>query len=306
MRFSILIPAYKKKYLEIAIQSVLSQTFDDWELVVLNDCSPEDIKTIISKYDDKRIAYYENDENCGAVNVVDNWNKCLKLSSGEYVICIGDDDVLDHEALAVYDELIKKHPDVGVFHTSSIIIDEEGIEKYVTHKRPEYESAASFLRHRLQGEEQFIGDNCFKSNVLKDIGGFVKLPLAWGSDDLTILECAKSNGIVNLQSPVFYYRASSITISRTGNTDLKMQALRASEVKMREFINDIPNNGFEALEKQALINRIDNYFTLRHVDTIAEDIAANRLGFFKWLIKRRRFNLKWIEVIMGMGISLRK
>ena len=60
---SIAIPVYKSRFLDVAIRSVLNQTFTDFELIILNDRSPDNIKEIIKKNNDSRIRYYENDIN---------------------------------------------------------------------------------------------------------------------------------------------------------------------------------------------------------------------------------------------------
>ena len=306
MRFSILVPAYKQEFLDKALQSILNQSCGSWELIILNDCSPDDIRNTVSVYQDSRISYYENAENCGAVNVVDNWNKCLSYASGEYVICMGDDDKLDENALAQYNHYIDRFPSCDVFHTPSIKIDEQGQPLYVTNKRPEYESATSWLRHRLLGEEQFIGDYCFKRSTLNSLGGFVKLPLAWGSDDLTALACAKNNGIVNLQRPVFFYRESSRTISRTGNAELKMLALRQCEDFFRSFLSEECDDSLESLEKAGAFLKIGNYFFMRKMFTIAEDLSGRRSHFFKWYSMRKKYQISVPQLIMALGASLRK
>lgn len=77
MKFSVAIPAYKRRYLYEAITSVLSQTYQEFELIIVDDCSPEDIKSVVDQLTDGRIRYYRNERNCGAENVVDNWNICL-------------------------------------------------------------------------------------------------------------------------------------------------------------------------------------------------------------------------------------
>ena len=95
MTFSITIPAYKTRFLDEAIHSVIAQTYQDWQLVIVDDCSPEDLKSIVEPYlADSRVEYYRNEKNCGAVDVVDNWNICLSHCTGDYVICMGDDDRL--------------------------------------------------------------------------------------------------------------------------------------------------------------------------------------------------------------------
>lgn len=62
---SIGIPAYKATYLKEAIDSVLNQTYTKFELIIVNDKSPENIEEIISTYNDKRIRYYKNEDNLG-------------------------------------------------------------------------------------------------------------------------------------------------------------------------------------------------------------------------------------------------
>ena len=107
--FSILIPAYKSMFIKECIQSILNQTYTNYEIIVVNDASPENIDSIISEIHDDRVKYFKNKFNCGAVNVVDNWNICLKHASGEYVICMGDDDKLLPNCLEEYYNLINQN-----------------------------------------------------------------------------------------------------------------------------------------------------------------------------------------------------
>jgi len=306
MLFSILIPAFKKRYLDIAIESCLSQSFVDWEMIIVNDCSPEDLRSTIASYKDKRIVYYENPENCGAVNVVDNWNKCLNSAAGDFVICMGDDDKMDANALSVYAKYIAKYPACDVFHSPSVIIDEEGEELYISARRPEYESATSFLRHRLNGEEQFIGDFCFRRAALLAKGGFVKLPLAWGADDLTALELAKEHGIVNLQEPVFFYRSSSLTISRSGNAEIKLVSLAKTQEYIDSFLDEKAVSHLENLEKAGAKRKVSSYFFLRKMFTVAEDISSKKLNLFKWAFRRRRYNIDALQLLLAIGVSFKK
>ena len=97
MKFSVTIPTYKVQYLREAVESVVSQTYPDWELIIIDDCSPENLRAAVEPFlADSRISYFRNERNCGVVNVVDNWNICLSHCTGDYVICMGDDDRLLH------------------------------------------------------------------------------------------------------------------------------------------------------------------------------------------------------------------
>ena len=75
--FSILVPAYKMQYLKECIDSILSQTYDFFEVIIVDDASPYDIWSVMSLYNDKRIRYFRNEVGFGTLNVVGNWNKCL-------------------------------------------------------------------------------------------------------------------------------------------------------------------------------------------------------------------------------------
>ena len=153
IKFSILIPAFKKKFLKEAISSCLAQTYSHFEVIIVDDCSPEDLKSVVDAFDDSRIYYFRNERNYGAINVVDNWNTCLDFSTGDYVICIGDDDMLAPAALREYVCLINKYPKVDLLHSRTLIVDENSDPIELTLARPELEDQYSFMyAYRLPSE----------------------------------------------------------------------------------------------------------------------------------------------------------
>ena len=240
MKFSITIPAYKKRYLAEAVESVIRQTYNDFELIIVDDCSPEELYSIVQSFSDSRIRYYRNQRNYGAVDVVDNWNKCIEYAKGEYIICMGDDDRLKPCCLEELAKLIKKYPDCHVFHSLTDIIDEQGNVCKKLEKRPEYESAFNMLLKRLQGRSQYIGDFCYSVEKLRESGGFFPLPLAWGSDDITAVRAAIKKGIANTQTECFEYRVNSSSISEDNTNDIiKIEALKKSECWYLSSLNEI-------------------------------------------------------------------
>ena len=236
--FSIMIPAYKRAYLQECIDSILAQTYTNFELLIVNDASPEDLDIIVNSYSDSRIRYYKNKKNCGAINVVDNWNICLSYAQGDYVICMGDDDKLLPNCLEEYEKLIEKYPGIGLLHGWTEIINEDSVPTLLTVHRCEYESAMSLMWHRQYAYQyQFIGDFCFNREWLQKQGGFYKLPLAWGSDDISAIIGASKNGVVNTQVVVFQYRINSQTISSTGNVEYKLKAINQEYKWINDFIS---------------------------------------------------------------------
>ena len=242
MKFSVTIPAYKSRYFLDAIKSIVSQTYSDWELIIVDDCSPEDLYTIVEPFlKDKRIHYYHNEKNCGAINVVDNWNICLNYCTGDYVVCMGDDDRLLSCCLEEYKKLIEQNPGLNVYHTRTEIIDEDGKVVNLQESRPEWESALSLIWNRWNHRnKQFIGDFCYRTDYLKQAGGYHKLPLAWGSDDITAVLAAKDKGIANMQTFGFQYRENTQTITQSSNyAKIKLIALRKNQEWFNGFLRNL-------------------------------------------------------------------
>jgi len=95
---SICIPTYKgAATLDAAIDSVLAQTYTDFELIVVDDGSPDDTAEIVARYRDPRVAYHRNPSNLGPEG---NWNRCLELARGDYFKLLPHDDLLHEQCLA--------------------------------------------------------------------------------------------------------------------------------------------------------------------------------------------------------------
>ena len=294
MKFSITIPAYKQKYLYEAIESCLVQSYKDFELIVVDDASPEDLKSIVDMFSDSRIHYFRNKKNCGAINVVDNWNICIGYASGDYVICMGDDDKLLPNCLEEYAKLISKYKGVGLLHGWTEIINEKSeIIKLTTH-RCEFESSLSLMWHRSHAYElQFIGDFCFERDWLIQNGGFFKLPYAWGSDDISSFIAASKTGVANTQIPVFQYRVNSQTISNTGNADCKIKAIALEYNWKNEFLIHKSNSDNDELYRKELLDELAGSYQKKCGLTIASDLKKKSIfRLFYWISVRKKFRLE--------------
>lgn len=309
MLISIVIPAYKTLFLKKTINSVLNQTFRDFELIIVDDCSPHDIESIIIEYHDSRIRYYRNSKNCGAINVVDNWNICLDYAKGDFIMCIGDDDMLAATCLEDYKCMIMKYPHVDLFHSRVLQIDENDNPINISLQRAEYETISSFLLHRFCGNLQFIGDFLFKTSKLRDFGGFYKLPLAWGSDDVSAFMVARENGVVHINHPNFYYRVNRYTISQTGDIRIKLKAIELLRKWYDEFLPTIRTEDFsDQLTFQNIEKMLERVFIKKYAYVIAKDISRNLFNLVKWKMEANRYNLKDAVLFLGLleALKLRK
>lgn len=293
MKFSITIPTYKKKYLAEAIESVLSQTYSDFELIIVNDASPENIDSIISQYNDTRIKYFKNKYNCGAINVVDNWNICLEHASGEFLICMGDDDKLLPNCLEEYNQLIKKYPSLAIYHGRTEIIDENSHFYKVTSQRPEFETVYSLIWHRWTGRTQFIGDFLFNVQYLRQVKGFYKLPLAWASDDISAVISASLNGIANTQKIVFQYRENAKSITNSGNAKVKIDAIEQEFNWYKCFLaTNIPADEENIKFKQSVKILFPKHFLKKKIHTISKDLCdCHFTSVIYWAKRYKKYRL---------------
>ena len=305
MKFSVTIPAYKAHYLKEAIDSVLAQTYQDYEIIIVNDASPFNVDEIVSQFVSPRICYFKNEKNCGAKDVVDNWNICLEHVSGDYVICMGDDDKLCPNCLQDFADAIDKYPDVNIFHAGTEIIDEQSNHVETLEIRPEQESVYSLI-YSTQGSG--LGSYLYKTSILRKNGGFYKLPYGWASDFISEYIAAKDNGIINIQTVGFQYRGNGLSISHDMESILdKIQALLQYEKWINDFLMDnkpiLPEDKVTAgLIKNNLEKRIHS-----NIDGLVEfDI---RLNFVKrswfWLKNKSKFGISSKRYIKCVLNSLR-
>jgi len=127
-RVSIGMPVYNgEKYLVDALESVLTQTFTDFELIIVDNASSDHTQDICLAYAkiDPRIQYHRNESNLGAAA---NYNKAFALSSGEYFKWMPHDDRMAPENLARCVEVLDREPSVVLCYPKTMNIDERGNE----------------------------------------------------------------------------------------------------------------------------------------------------------------------------------
>lgn len=113
-KVSVLMPVYKtpETFLKEAIQSILNQTFTDFEFLIADDC-PEDTtcEKIVASFKDKRIKYVRNSRNLG---ISETRNLLLKMAKGTYIAVMDHDDISLPERFEKQVDFLDKNPDIGV------------------------------------------------------------------------------------------------------------------------------------------------------------------------------------------------
>ncbi len=123
---SICIPAYNSaEYISETIESVLKQTYQNIELIVVDDQSKDNTVEVVSAIAerDSRLKLYRNEQNLGMAG---NWNHCMELCTGEYIKLMCADDLLHETLIAREVEIMEKYPEVSLVESDTLFINLDG------------------------------------------------------------------------------------------------------------------------------------------------------------------------------------
>lgn len=184
------------RYLQQAIESVLRQTVNNWELLLINDGSTDNTRDLMELYrGDSRIKIFEV-PNIGLPGVA---NFALKNSRGEYIMRLDADDVLDENILLVLSNYLEKFPDIAlVFPDYFLIDDHDGIIRYES--RQSIYHSNHLLDMPANGASTMI-----RKKVLESLGGYREDLGAQDGFDLWT-KILHRHKCANVNIPLFYYR----------------------------------------------------------------------------------------------------
>lgn len=151
MKVSICIPAYKHvNFLKRCLDSVLTQDFIDFEVIITDDSPDNNIKDLVDSYSDNRIFYYKNAQPLGSPR---NWNEGLKKAQGEYIKILHHDDwFASNDSLAKYIALLDMYPEADIVFSASCAVNEKGEKRIHT-------ANENFLENeKLYPETLFLGN----------------------------------------------------------------------------------------------------------------------------------------------------
>lgn len=302
IRFSIGIPAYKGSHFVECVSSVLEQSYTNFELIIINDFSPDPIDEMVNRFDDSRIRYFKNDQNIGAEKLVLNWNKCVEKAVGEYFVLLGDDDTMARNYLFEFDKLIKRFPEPDVYHCRSVIIDENSHPLNLTPSWPEYESVYENIWHTIFAKRvQFVSDFMYRTDALKSNGGYYFLPMAWASDYVTSYIAAAAKGIAHTNKPLLNYRKHALTLSSSGSLDIKMEAILLQKKWFDAFLKVTPATTGDLLAYNDIATNIVKYFQKEKIYLMVSSFKSNFMGnCFKWFKVRSKYNISANEIIFAI------
>lgn len=282
--FSFVMPTWKGRFIRDAITSIIAQTIPDWELVVVDDCSPEPIEEIVATFNDERIRYVRNQENLGGKNLVKQWNHSITFAKGKFVVLPGDDDMYRETFCEECLRLAEKYPFVDLIRTSTELIDEQGLHLCDDHILPEYTNKYEYLNWWLTGRFcTCIGNFAFRRSALEAMGGFIDYPCAFGSDVATPIALSK-NGVANTSEMLFRFRISKQHLSSDTSRYIEKLEATSQLFEWLESIDyEIPDN---PTDKEFYATKNHDYLHQKVVydyfNQVIKYLPANKLNYLRY------------------------
>ena len=280
-KISIIIPAYNaQKYIKQTIQSVLQQTYTDWELIIINDGSTDGTLEEVSNFSDSRLKIF-NFPNAG---VAISRNRGMSQASGEYIAFLDADDLWTSDKLISQLSALQANPEAAVAYSWVDYIDESGKFLYAgIHTRVNRNSYEQLLVRNIleNGSNPLI-----KTEACRDVGNFEQ-SLTPAEDWDFYVRLAKKYAFVNVPLPQILYRIST----NSGSTNVGKMEQKVLQVLERAY-SQAPES-LQPLRKKAQA-RLYEYLVCKNLS-----ININRQGYLKtWLY--------WLKLISCEPSILKK
>ncbi len=235
---SVCIPTYcGSATIGAAIESVLGQKFSDFELIVVDDGSTDETRSIVRSYSDDRLRYFRNSMNLGPQG---NWNRCLELSNGKYFKLLPHDDVLAAECLECQISILEKDQEekISLVFSARNVLSPEGrilMRRSYPGGQEGYISGLDVIRACIRYGTNLIGEPgavLFRKSLSNSVGGFNATNPYVIDLDYWFRLLANGGGAYYLPDPLAGFRVSSSSWS------VKIGSNQSSD--FIDFISRIP------------------------------------------------------------------
>lgn len=234
-RVSVILPAYNAEaYIKEAIASILGQTFRDFELIAINDCSKDGTEEIILSFGDPRLVYVKNEENMGVAATL---NRGLSLAKGEYIARMDADDISLPTRLEKQTAYLDAHLDIAVLGTNVETFDENGpLYTGWSATNPQQMNVDLFFSCGIAHPSVMT-----RKSVIQELGGYDRE--FEGLEDYELwCRVSKSHGVTTLPEILFRYRVHSGQVTKNPSPKY-LRRLRA--LKKRQLAElGLPENEF--------------------------------------------------------------
>jgi len=318
---SVVMPTFNDgEYLREAIDSILGQTFSDFEFIIVNDGSSDNTEDIINSYNDDRIRYLKNEKNLG--NSVTR-NIGMNAASGKYIAIMDSDDISVSDRLALQFEYLEKHPEIGILGGAKIFFENHSwfYRYYPTY--PEYIKSFLFFKNPV-GQPTVM----LRREIIIKYNLFYDPQYENGEDfDFWYRAALKEVRIANLKNVLIFYRQSDSQMSHPTNAVVRVEILKSNfrdkigllglsfnEVEftaLHNFIRGrvaVDNDHYRLIDKLLKEIYLSNYQNkLFEMTTFRSVVFAHRLRLLKYVFLEKgkpfSFTINGLKLISETGFK---
>ena len=299
---TVLMPVFNgEKYLREAIESILQQTFTNFELLIINDGSTDKSEEIILSYDDKRIKYLKNEKN---LRLIATLNKGFELATGKYVVRADADDINYLNRLQLQYDFMEQHPEVGLLGTGFETFGND-IETKVTQYAPDHNTIC--LKHLYQIHLSH-GTSIFRMSVIKQHALLFDPAYEHAEDYELWTRISKVCKLANLQQMLYRVRQHNSKVSELYAQVQQQNSLRIKQNLFSALGATLSEKEIELYEKIAQHEYVNNKGFVEAAKNLLEKlVAANaQTTFFEKTFFEKSVGYFWFNVAYNCKQSLQQ
>lgn len=284
-KVSVLIPTYNcSQYIGQAINSVLNQSFSDFEIIISDNASTDNTEDIVRNFNDPRIKYYKNNENIGYTK---NVHKLIhELASGEYCIILCADDYWDsNQLLFKFCKILDDNHKVGFVYSKNKFLNENvgylSIHNY-SNNIFIIDGKEFFLNFRKKYSQPALSSGMFRRSLALEVGAFEE-NLKYCPDLVFWLKLSLSSYVAFIDTPFSVYRVGIYNLTHTFDYEYRYsEVIKSIElIKNYALKKGINDKDMEIWEKEQKKITLINY--LKELIVLKSERGINYIQFVKKL-----------------------
>lgn len=279
-------PVYNaEKFVGKAIDSILAQTFTDFEFIIINDGSTDSSEEIIQSYSDARIRYIKNDSN---LKLIKTLNKGIELAKGEFIARMDSDDISLPERFENQIKIFESNNEIDFINGRAYNINENGElngQEWI-YLSPNSLKYISIFACVICHPSVMIKANILKKYKYRDLEKTLNIE----DYDLWCRLLLDGHNAICMDAPVLNYRLSSTSITATCNESIKENLLKVTNEHLSHYNYSISPEALNALKGynntyeggKALKNELGKF----QRNVLGHEKASTIIEFETWAIKR--------------------
>lgn len=290
--FSFVIPVHNgMPYIQDCIKSILSQTYDNFNIIVLENKSTDHTKEYISSLNNNRIQIIESNR---LLTIEENFSRIIDIPRKEFTIITCADDMYRTNYLSLLAELINKYSDATLYRTQMEVVNEQNKIVSKPYIKNEIMTEADYLYGRLRHTYfETIAGYCFRTKDYNDIGGIKCVHKLMHTDDILFMELSRKSYLAVSREYGAFYRTHMNSVSRTCDQNVALEGFNY----FFQWIYDSKNEKLKKIVRNNLtfhLYMISHFFDAVHINQMMKMYKLYGLSYTRESLRCFFFKLNKI------------